>query len=523
VPQDASLARPGARRIPAVAALLAASVLFSRVLGWVREMVLAYHLGTTPQADAYRAAFQLPDLLNHFLAGGALSIAFLPLYTRVRQERGPQGAQALLALVLGTLTALTGLATALLFWQAEALVALQFPRFSPETQALTVRLTRIVLPAQIFFVAGGILSAALMAHDRFRQQALAPLLYNAGIIAGGLLLGGALGAEGFAWGALAGAVAGPFLAPLFETRRTAGLRLGFRVAPLQRDFLRYLALAAPLMLGVSLLTVDEWYDRWFGGLLAEGTVAALAYARQLMLLPVAVVGQAVATAALPALAQLHAEGRRAELDRVLLLTLRAALALAVLAGGAAFALAEPAVALLYQRGAFTAADTARVAALLGVFACAVPAWVTQQIAVRGFYARGDTWRPMLLGSALALAAVPLYLALGPRFGGPGLAAAGALAMSVAAAATLALLRQRHGGPALLPLAAAFARALAVAAPAAGAAAWLAARPGRPAGALLGGAALFVLIAVPGIWLAGDEATREVLRRLFRRLRRARVA
>jgi putative peptidoglycan lipid II flippase len=522
VPQDASLARPGARRIPAVAALLAASVLFSRVLGWVREMVLAYQLGTTPQADAYRAAFQLPDLLNHFLAGGALSIAFLPLYTRVRQERGAEGAQALLAVVLGTLTALVVLATALLFWQAEALVALQFPRFSPETQALTVRLTRIVLPAQIFFVAGGILSAALMAHDRFLQQALAPLLYNAGIIAGGFSLGSALGAEGFAWGALAGAIAGPFLAPWLYVRRTPELRLGFRVAPTQRDFLRYLALAAPLMLGVSLLTVDEWYDRWFGGLLAQGTVAALAYARQLMLLPVAVVGQAVATAALPAFAQLSAEGRPEELDRAILLTLRAVLALAVLAGGAAFALAEPAVALLYQRGAFTPEDSAHVAALLRIFAFAVPAWVAQQIAVRGFYARGDTWRPMLLGSALALAAVPLYLALGPRFGGAGLAAAGVLAMTTAAVATLALLRLWHGGPPLGPLAGTLARALAVAAPAALAAGWVAARPGHPAGALLAGGAGFLLVAIPGIWIAGDEATREVLRRLGRRLRRARV-
>ena len=151
---------------------------------------------------------------------------------------------------------------------------------APETRALTVRLTRIVLPAQIFFVIGGLVRAVLMANDRFATQALAPLVYNLGIIAGGMLLGGAIGAEGFAWGALAGAVIGTFVLPLLDLRR-AGLKLGFRFAPHDADFLAYLWRAAPLILGISLLTVDEWYDKWFGALLATGTVAQIGYARML--------------------------------------------------------------------------------------------------------------------------------------------------------------------------------------------------------------------------------------------------
>jgi putative peptidoglycan lipid II flippase len=503
-----------------VAALLAGSVLLSRVLGYGREMVLAYHLGATPEADAYRAAFQIPDILFHFLSGGAFAVAFVPFYTRARERRGPEAARRLLATVFGTMTLVAVAAAALLWIWAEPLVALQFPRFAPETRELTTRLTRIVLPAQIFFVAGGVLRAALMANDRFWTQAVAPLVYNLGIIAGGLGLGAVLGAEGFAWGALVGAVLGPFLLPLVDLGR-AGLRLGFRFAPWEREFLAYLWRAAPLIVGVSLLTVDEWYDRWFGQLVGDGVVAQLGYARQLMLAPVAVVGQAVATAALPALSQLWSEGRREDLDRALLTTLRASLGLAVVLGAGAFAVAEPAVALLFERGRFTPEDSARVAALLRVFAFAVPGWVTLQVAGRGFYAREDMWRPMLLGTVVALAAVPLYLTLGRSFGAEGIAAAGGLAMSANAVLLLLLLRGVHGGPRLAPLLATLLRAAPVAG-LAGAVGSLAARAGgAPLAGVLVGACAFGIVALPGVWLLGDEATREVVRRSLARLRRRR--
>ena len=515
---DEAVSRAKASRIPFVAALLAGSALFSGVLGVLREAVLASFLGATPEADAYTAAFQIPDILFHFLSGGAFAVAFVPFFTRVRAERGGEDAERVLATVFGTMTVVSVLATVALWVTAEPLVALQFPHFSPETRALTVRLTRIVLPAQIFFVIGGVVRAALMANDRFATQALAPIVYNVGIIAGGLLLGPALGAEGFAWGALAGAVVGPFLIPLFDLRR-AGLPLGFRFAPLDLDFRAYLWRAAPLILGLSLLTVDEWYDRWFGQLGGEGAVASLRYARRVMLLPVAIAGQAVATAALPALSQLWSEGRREELDRVLLATLRATLGLAVLMACGAFAVAEPTVAILFERGAFTADDTARVARLLRVFVFAMPAWIVIQVAGRGFYAREDMWRPMLLGTTVALLAAPLYWGLARRFGAEGVAAAGAIAMTANAVALLWMLRRVHGGPRLGPVVETFARALLL-----GAAADLTAVlaldfvEGPAVVQFLVGAFLFAIIAVPGVWVVGDEAMHEAIRGLLRRLR-----
>lgn len=509
----------GAQRIPAVALLLAASILLSRVLGYVREAVLAWQLGATAEVDAYRAAFQIPDLLNYFLAGGALSIAFVPFYTRVRSRDGAEAAERLLAKVLGTMTLIAIVATVALWWAADTLVALQFPRFAPETQALTVRLTRIVLPAQIFFVAGGIIRAVLMAHDRFGTQALAPLVYNAGIIAGGATFGSTLGAEGFAWGALAGAVVGPFLIPLVDAHLSVRLRVRVHLALFDRQFLAYLRVAAPLMLGLTLLTVDEWYDRWFGALLAEGTVAHLGYARQLMLLPVAVVGQAVATAALPTLSRLWNEGRPEELNRVLTATLSASIALAVLSAAVAIALAEPIVALLYERGRFGPADTVQVAGLLAVFAWAVPAWITQQIAVRAFFARGDTWRPLIIGTVVALSAIPLYRVLGAHHGADGLAMAGAIGITVNALITLLVARTLHGAPSLRRLAVTAARAGLIAVLAGWVAHLAAALPTTPLGRLLVGLISFGVVALPAVWVFGDAPLRDVLRRNWQRLRR----
>ena len=170
------------RQVGWAAVLLAASVLLSRLLGFVREMVLADRQGIGSSTDAFSAAFQIPDILNYLLAGGALAIAFTPLYLKKLKEEGEESSTALYHSVLGSLGIVTIGLTAALWWQAPAAIDWQFSDFDPETRSLTVRLTRIVLPAQVFFVLGGITRAVLMAHGRFAAQAAAPLLYNGGII-----------------------------------------------------------------------------------------------------------------------------------------------------------------------------------------------------------------------------------------------------------------------------------------------------------------------------------------------------
>jgi len=501
------------KRLGAAALLLAASVAASRGLGFVREMVLAARVGVGSSTDAYYAAFQIPDLLNYLLAGGALAIAFMPLYLRTLQSDGERAADELFRTVLGTLGALACVLTAALWIYAERLVDLQFSGFDAQTRAETVRLTRIVLPSQVFFIAGGIVRAVLMAHGRFAAQAAAPIIYNGAIIAGGLLMGSV---EGFAWGALAGAVLGNWAFPVFDARKLGGV--GFRVAPWDPRFHVYLWGALPLMLGLSLTTVDEWYERIFGASLGVGVVAALAFARRLMMAPVAIIGQAVATAALPSLASLHAKGRSRELDARLLGTLQVTLFLALWASAGLYVLATPVVEVVYQRGEFGAGDTLRVSALLSLMGLAIPGWVIQQVAVRGFFARGEMWRPMGLGTLIALGAIPLYMALAERFGAEGLVVAGALAISLNALCTLAWARIRFGGPDLRPLFSTGIRALAAAV----IAGWAASRVLTALGeaqiqALVLGGAVFVSVVSAASWGLGDQTMRDALGRGIARL------
>ncbi|MEZ0259910.1 MAG: murein biosynthesis integral membrane protein MurJ [Alphaproteobacteria bacterium] len=509
--------------IGAAALLLGSSILLSRILGYLREMLLAYKFGTGTTTDAFYAAFQIPDLLNYFLAGGALSIAFIPLYNKIMAKEGEKAANKLMANVLGMMGAIVVAATAVLWWKAEGLVRFQFPKFDDETTALTVQLTRIVLPAQIFFITGGIVQAVLLAHRSFQAAALAPLIYNGCTILGGWFLYPYFGIEGFAFGTLAGAVLGPFLMPLLYCRGHIPIRLKFK--PTDKKFLLYLGLAAPLMLGQTLLTVDEWYERWFGALLEAGSVAQLSFARKLMLVPIAVIGQAIGAAALPMLSKLYAEGKEKEMNKALLQTLQTGLALAVLAGAAFFVVAEPAVRLVYQHGKFDAHSATVVGMLAALLAFAIPAWIIQQIAIRTFYARGDTLRPMIMGTIVCLGVIPVYMTLSDSFGVSGLALAGAIAMTVNALATLLYARHLHGAPLLKPLGQTLGSTILVAIPSAslGICAMRERAQMLPLEGwdvkmialvdMVAAGAAFALIALPAIWLFGEEGLREYLKRL----------
>lgn len=513
--------------ISAAALLLASSVLLSRVLGYVREMLLAYTFGASETTDAFYAAFQIPDMMNYFLAGGALSMVFIPLYNKLQANDGDKAAHDLMANVLGTLGIIVTAATIILWIYAEPLTRFQFPNFSDDATQLTVHLTRLVLPAQIFFITGGIIQGALLANKHFLSSALSPLVYNLCIILGGWFLHPVFGIDSFAIGTLVGAFLGPFLMPFLFARGHIPLRFSFK--PFDKKFIAYFLMAAPLMCGQTLLTLDEWYGRWFGALVGAGTVSYLSYARRLMQVPIAVMGQAVAAAALPTLSKLWAEKRIDDMNQTLQTTLGTSVALAVVTAGGFLAIAQPLVTLVYQHGRFTAEDAQQVTALFTIFCFAIPAWITQQIALRTFYARGDTWRPMLFGTLIALAAIPFYLGMSKKYGAVGLPLAGAIAMTFNALATLVFARLIHKAPALKPLLVSFLRSSLITAAALAAArggmvlhehfSGLKDAPLKTSAAinliLTGGS--YGLTALLGIWILGPESVRDYLLKIMRRM------
>ncbi len=438
------------------AGLLAGSVVVARLLGFARDAYFATQVGVGAAGDAYFAAFMIPDMLGYLMAAGAAAVAVTPLYIRRLEHEGPEAAARFASTIVGHVGVFALAATIALWFFAEPLLRLQFGKFDEATLAETVRLMRIVLPAQIFFLTGGILRGVLMAHGRFGPQAIASVVYSAMPILGGAVIAGA---EGFAWGTLFGAVIGQWAIPVLALRRLPGAVGRIRVSPFDADFREYVWLALPLMLGLGLTTVDEWYEKWVGGQLEAGAIAAITYARKLMMAPVGVVGQAVGAALLPTLTTFYQRGESARFNEILTTTLRATLALGILAGGALVVLALPIVQIVFEHGRFTAENSHQVSGLLRVLGLAVPAWVLQQVAVRGFYARGEMWRAMALSTAIALSVFPLYLWGAEMSGIRGLAIASATAITLNATITIAWLRLRAGTPNLLALAETLARTL----------------------------------------------------------------
>ncbi len=421
--------------------LLMAAVMASRVIGYVREAYIAYAFGAGPQTDAYVAAFTLPDWLNYLVAGGTASITFISIFTRYLSQKREAEAQKTFSVIVTVMTAVLGVGVLLTEIFTPEIERLIFPHFSASQLDLCVFLTRILLPAQIFFYVGGVVSAVLLSRRLFVIPALGPLLYNVFIILGGVLLGGGMGITSLAVGAVAGAATGPFLVNAIGAART-GLRYrpSFDVGdPAFREWVR---LSIPLMLGVSLATADDWILRYFasGGI---GDITRLNYAKRLIAVPIAVLGQATGQASLPFFARLWGEGRVREFAQTVNASIYRISAASMLATAWTMAAALPVVDLVYRRGKFQFSDSQETAVFFFWFALSLALWSAQALYSRAFYAAGNTVTPMVAATLVTVASLPIYWALFRAFSTTGLAIASDLGIA-ANTVVLAVLLHRRG-------------------------------------------------------------------------------
>jgi len=420
------------------------SILLSRLIGVIREAVLGRVLGVTGETDVYFTAFLLPDFLNYLLAGGALSLVFIPLFNEHLTRGDEAGGWEAFSAIATVLSLMLVVATGALWLLAPGLTDWIAPGFdAPSAQAL-VRLTRIMLPAQIFHLLGGLLSATLQARDKHALPALAPLLYNVCVIAGGLLGGAAMGAEGFAWGVLVGSALGPFGLPLVGC-----LREGLHFRPtlnIKHPALRtYLVRSLPIMLGLSVIAVDDWILRQQGSLLAAGSIATITFAKTLMKVPMGVFGLATGAAAFPTLTRLLSEGRRAEAYTLLSSAVKRMLVLAF-AAQVLLTCAGPEIARVIYGGRLEAGGHQEaIGSALGWICVGLWAWSAQSLIARGFYAQGNTWTPTIVGTAVALLCYPLYVGLRVELGVDGLAMASSVAVTAYMVILMALLRRQFPG------------------------------------------------------------------------------
>jgi putative peptidoglycan lipid II flippase len=399
--------------------LVMSTVMLSRVVGYVREAYIAYAFGAGPQTDAYVAAFTLPDWLNYIVAGGAASITFISIYTRFLAEKRDADAQKTFSVVITVMSAVMIVGTILTEIFTPQFVRWMFHGFSPTQVDLTVHLTRILLPAQIFFYVGGVVSAVLLSHRLFFFPAFGPLLYNFLIIAGGVIGGRRFGIAALAYGALAGAVVGPFLASVIGAARIGtGYRPSFDVT--NPAFLEWVKLSIPLMLGVSLVTADDWILRHYAAS-GIGDIARLNYAKRLFAVPIAVLGQATGQASLPFFARLFNEKRLKEFADTVNDSVYRVSAASFLAAGWMMAAAFPLIDLVYRRGRFLVSDTETTAIYFFWFSLSLALWSAQGLYARAFYAAGNTLTPMLAVTIITAASLPVYSLLFHKYGVVGLA------------------------------------------------------------------------------------------------------
>lgn len=405
------------------ALVLMASMLASRALGLLREGLLAARLGTGVEADAYSIAFQLPDLVNTLLAGGFLSLSFVPLYMKALRERGQLEASRFLSAVLLFLAIAGTVAIALLWIWAEPAMRLLAPGMvgSPAFER-AIHLTRILLPAQLCFLLAGAWNGVQYAHRRFLFPALAPLVYNLGILLGGWFLAPGIGAEGFAWGALSGAVVGQLFLQAWGVSRVGALM----VAPTGTlpGLKSFLWRSAPLMMGLTLGYSSEFLLRYLAGYLGTGAVAEASYAYRLTMVFVALFGQATGVASYPFLVELAGAEQWERLQGLLNDTLKRLVAILLPISFVVSFHAHDLVRLAFRRGRFGEDAVAAVALPFAAMIWCVFPWCVQIVMARALYARGRFWFGAALGTVCVLVAGPIWALLVHLHGkagvGPGL-------------------------------------------------------------------------------------------------------
>ena len=390
----------GSTKVAAAAGKVSLATMVSRVLGLAREQVMAAYFGAGLQTDAFNVAFRVPNLLRDLFAEGALSAAFVPTFTETDHRAGRAGAWALGAQVMNALAVTLSLLTVVGWLITPWLVPLLAPGFDkiPGKLELTITLSRMMLPFLLFVALAAAAMGMLNAVRRFTVPALAPVFLNVGMIAVGVLLIPVFTAAGQPpiLAMAVGVLVGGFLQ--FAVQVPTLWSMGFRPAWPPRlthpGVRRIGALMLPATIGLAATQLNLFVNTILASMLIEGSVSWLSYAFRLMQLPIGVFGVALATVSLPLVSRHAVTGDLVALRETLAGAIRLVFALTLPATFGLWALSEPIVRLLYQRGRFSAADTDRTAMALAAYCVGLCAYAAVKVLVPAFYALGDTKTPV---------------------------------------------------------------------------------------------------------------------------------
>jgi len=408
--------------------VLMVAVLLSRLLGLWRDRLLAgtfFAYGGEWQLDVYFAAFRLPDMVFQLLVMGALSAAFIPVFSRYLDESEAEAwhlASAVITLAAGIFVVIA----VLIFIFAQPLSRLIAPTFADRELSLMVQLTRIMLMAQFFFILSNFFTGILQSHQRFLLPALAPIAYNLGIILGILVLSPKWGI----YGPTIGVVIGAFLHLLVQT--PVLWRLGFVYKPVfdwgHRGVKRIAKLMLPRTLSLAVSQIELTVAVFIATSLTAGSLSIFYLAQHLSDLPVGLFGLTIGQAALPALSK-EAEQNLDNFKDIFLSSCRQILYLSLPMGALLIVLRIPLVRIVFGAKAFPWEATLLTGKVVAIFALSVFAQALIQLLVRGFYALQDTLTPLLISifSVILSVSLSFWLVFGLKMGLIGLSLAITLA------------------------------------------------------------------------------------------------
>ena len=426
--------------------------ILSNLTGLLRQILIANAFGTQADIEAFNAANRVAETLFALVAGGALASAFIPTFTSLLTKDDNKGAWHLASSIFNLILlviSITSLIAAIFAPQVVRYVLAPGFADQPAKEALTIDLVRLMLPSAAIFALSGLVMGILNSYHKFFVPALAPSMYQIGMIFGVLVLSPSMGIIGLAWGVLIGAS----LHLLLQVPSL--IRLGARYTPtlgLKTPSVHEVArLMGPRLLGVAVVQLNFWINIRLASQHPEGSVTGIVIAFALMLMPQAAIAQSIAIAAMPTFSAQYALGKLNEMRHSLASSLRGVLLLSLPASLGLILLRKPLIVLLYQRGEFDSRSTELVAWALLWYAVGLVGHSVVEIVSRAFYALHDTKTPVFVGiAAMSLNVVFSYAfsALFFRIGWlphGGLALANSLATALEMLGLLYLMRGRLNG------------------------------------------------------------------------------
>lgn len=401
--------------MPEGAALLSVLIFASYVMGLVRDRIFAQTFGAGPELDAYNAAFVLPELLFDVLVEAGLAAAFIPIFVKLRATHtDPEVANRFGRTILTLGVGVMGVGSLVLLVFAGEFTGWIAPGFVGEQRELYVGLFRVMLVTQVLFAASLTLGQVLLVEQRFFWYGLAPLLYNAGIVAGTVTLGGTLGIFGAAMGAILGAAV--HLGSRFIGLRGSSFRTRFGWNAPRASVREFIRLTIPKLASQPVEPIAFLFFTNVASGLAAGSLSIFNYARNFQSLPVSLVGVAFAIAAFPSLSAAYARGDRRGYLRLFGTSLVSIVGLTVFAALAMVVLGELGIGILLGGGEFGPDEVARTAAVLGAFALSVPFESVAHLLSRAIFATRQTLFQALASIAGLMITMAATLALLPSFG-----------------------------------------------------------------------------------------------------------